>query len=101
MEPISVALASWELPKIAAPLLGSILKQGGDRLIQSLHKTDIEKAIESGEKAVKEWEKTLSFSDLLFYCAKPDGWNGFNKFLNQYFHHPTVCLLYTSDAADD
>ncbi|MGD1804052.1 HEAT repeat domain-containing protein [Dapis sp. BLCC M126] len=80
----------WELPKIAAPLLGSVLKQGGDRLFQSLNKTDIEKAIESGEKAVKEWEKILHPQKLLFYSAKPDGWNGFNKFLREYFHNSGV-----------
>ncbi|MEM1167979.1 MAG: HEAT repeat domain-containing protein [Cyanobacteria bacterium P01_H01_bin.35] len=80
----------WELPKIAAPLLGSVLKQGGDRLFQSLNKTDIEKAIESGEKAVREWEKILYPQQLLFYSAKPDGWNGFNKFLSEYFHNYSV-----------
>ncbi len=82
MEPFFLG---WELPKIAAPLLGSVLKQGSDRLFQSLNRTDIEKAIESGEKAVKEWEKILHPQQLLFYSAKPDGWNGFNKFLSKYF----------------
>jgi len=87
---VGMVLASWELPKIAAPLLGGVLKQGSDRLIQSLNKTDIEKAIISGEKAVKKWEKKLLPQQLLFYSAKPDGWNGVNKFLNQYFHNSAV-----------
>ena len=80
----------WELPKIAAPLLGSVLKQGSDRLVQFLNKTDVEKAIISGEKAVKEWEKILHPKQFLFYSAKPDGWNGFNKFLREYFDNSSV-----------
>ncbi|NEQ41556.1 MAG: signal transduction protein, partial [Okeania sp. SIO3I5] len=85
MEPSLVGLAGWELPKIAAPLLGGVLKQGSDRFVQLLNKTDVEKAIISGEKAVREWEKTLHPQQLLFYSAKPDGWNGVNKFLSKYF----------------
>ncbi|NES74509.1 MULTISPECIES: hypothetical protein [Okeania] len=82
-------LVSWVIPKVG----GYLVKKAGDRLTQTLNKTDktdIEKAIKSGEKAVKEWEKELSPQQLLFYAAKPDGWNGFNKFLSQYFEHSGV-----------
>ncbi|WP_293166358.1 hypothetical protein [Okeania sp. SIO2C9] len=79
-------LVSWVIPKVG----GYLVKKVGDRLTQSLNKTDIEKAIEAGEKAVKEWEKELLPQQLLFYSAKPDGWNGFNKFLSQYFEHSAV-----------
>ncbi|NEN93914.1 MAG: hypothetical protein F6K48_35555, partial [Okeania sp. SIO3H1] len=90
MEAGLVGLAGWGLSKIADSLWNNAWKKAGDRLTKTLNKTDIEKAIEAGEKAVKEWEKELSPQQLLFYSAKPDGWNGFNKFLSQYFEHSAV-----------
>ncbi|NEP91121.1 MAG: hypothetical protein F6K18_32345, partial [Okeania sp. SIO2C2] len=54
------------------------MKKAGDRLTKTLNKTDIEKAIKSGEKAVKEWENQLLPQQLLFYSAKQDGGNGVN-----------------------
>ena len=83
MEP---GLLNFVIPKIG----GYLLQKAGDRLIQYLNKTDIEKAIQAGEKAVKEWEIQLLPQQLLFYAAKPDGWHGVNKFLSQYFHHSAV-----------
>ncbi|MDY7008814.1 MAG: hypothetical protein SWX82_34100, partial [Cyanobacteriota bacterium] len=79
-------LVSWVIPKVG----GYLLKKAGDRLNQTLNKTDINKAIEAGEKAVKVWENQLSPQQLLFYSVKPDGWNGVNKFLSQYFEHSAV-----------
>ncbi|WP_293072882.1 NACHT domain-containing NTPase [Okeania sp. SIO3B5] len=79
-------LVSWVIPKVG----GYLVKKAGDRLTKTLNKTDIEKAIEAGEKAVKEWEKELLPQQLLFYSAKPDGWNGFNKFMSQYFENSAV-----------
>ncbi|NET29319.1 hypothetical protein, partial [Okeania sp. SIO1I7] len=54
---------SWVIPKVG----GYLVKKAGDRLTKTLNKTDIEKAIEAGEKAVKEWEKELLPQQLLFY----------------------------------
>ena len=62
------------------------MEKGSNRLIQSLNKTDIEKAVKSGEIAVKEWEKKLPPQKSLFYFAKPDGWNAIQNFLKQYFN---------------
>ncbi|MGK7923234.1 MAG: HEAT repeat domain-containing protein [Trichodesmium sp.] len=90
MEAGVVALASWGLSKIADSLWDTAWDKGGKSLTQSLNKTDIEKAIKSGEKAVKEWENKLLPQQLLFYSAKKDGWNGVNKFLSQYFQNYTV-----------
>ncbi|MDY7006335.1 MAG: HEAT repeat domain-containing protein [Cyanobacteriota bacterium] len=90
MEASLVGLAGWGLSKIADSLWDTAWEKGGKSLTQSLNKTDIEKAIKSGEKAVKEWEKELSPQQLLFYSAKQDGWNGVNKFISQYFQNSAV-----------
>ncbi|MDJ0556732.1 MAG: HEAT repeat domain-containing protein [Microcoleaceae cyanobacterium MO_207.B10] len=90
MEAGLIGLAGWGLSKIADSLWDSAWEKGSDRLTQSLNKTDIEKAIKSGEKAVKEWEKKLPPQQLLFYPAKRDGWTGVKKFLSQYFEHSAV-----------
>ncbi|NET24333.1 hypothetical protein, partial [Okeania sp. SIO1I7] len=67
MEAGLVGLAGWGLSKIADSLWNNAWKKAGDRLTKTLNKTDIEKAIEAGEKAVKEWEKELLPQQLLFY----------------------------------
>jgi len=90
MEAGIVGLAGWGLSKIADSLWDTAWEKGGKSFTQSLNKTDIEKAIKSGEKAVKEWEKKLPPQQLLFYSVKQDGWNGVNKFISQYFQHSTV-----------
>ena len=90
MEAGFVGLAGWGLSKIADSLWDDAWKKAGKNLTQSLNTTDIEKAIKSGEKAVKEWENQLPSQQLLFYSAKRDGWNGVNKFLSQYFEHSAV-----------
>ncbi len=90
MEAGLIGLAGWGISKITDSLWDTAWEKGGKSLTQSLNKTDIEKAIKSGEKAVKEWEKKLPPQQLLFYSAKQDGWNGVNKFLNQYFNHSAV-----------
>ena len=90
MEAGIVGLAGWGLSKIADSLWDTAWEKGGKSITQSLNKTDIEKAIKSGEKAVQEWEKQLPPQQLLFYSVKQDGWNGANKFLSQYFQHSVV-----------
>ncbi len=87
---MEASLATWGLSIIANSLWDSALEKGSDRLIQSLNKTDIEKAVKSGEIAVKEWEKKLPPQKSLFYFAKPDGWNGVKNFLQQYFKNSGV-----------
>ena len=87
---MEASLATWALSRIANSLWDSALEKGSDRLIQSLNKTDIEKAVKSGEIAVKEWEKKLPPQKSLFYFAKPDGWNGVKNFLQQYFNNSGV-----------
>ena len=87
---MEASLATWGLSIIANSLWDSALEKGSDRLIQSLNKTDIEKAVKSGEIAVKEWEKKLPPQKSLFYFAKPDGWNGVKNFLQQYFNNSGV-----------
>ena len=87
---VEASLATWGFSIIANSLWDIVLEKGSDRLIQSLNKTDIEKAIKSGEIAVKEWEKKLPPQECLFYFAKPDGWNGVKKFLQQYFNNSGV-----------
>ena len=90
MEAGLAGLAGWGLSKIADSLWDTAWEKGGKSITESLHKTDIEKAIKSGEKAVKEWEKQLPPQQFLFYSAKRDGWNGVNKFLIQYFDKSAV-----------
>ncbi|WP_287326209.1 HEAT repeat domain-containing protein [Okeania sp. SIO1F9] len=90
MEAGLVGLAGWGLSKIADSLWDTAWEKGSKSFTQSLNKTDIEKAIKSGEKAVKEWENQLLPQQLLFYSAKQDGWNGVNKFISQYFQHSAV-----------
>ena len=46
---MEASLATWALSRIANSLWDSALEKGSDRLIQSLNKTDIEKAVKSGE----------------------------------------------------
>ena len=87
---MEASLATWGLSIIANSLWDSALEKGSDRLIQSLNKTDIEKAVKSGVIAVKEWEKKLPPQKSLFYFAKPDGWNGVKNFLQQYFNKSGV-----------
>ncbi|NEO93624.1 MAG: NACHT domain-containing protein [Moorea sp. SIO3G5] len=89
MEPFSF-LAGLELSKIASPLLGTVAGEAGKRIIKSLKKSDVEKAIKAGEEAVKEWEKQLEPSQLLFFHAPPDGLNGVKHFLGGYFTNAAV-----------
>ncbi|NET68111.1 MAG: NACHT domain-containing protein [Moorea sp. SIO1G6] len=83
-------LASLELSKIVSPLLGIIAGQAGKHIIKSLTKSDIEKAIKAGAEAVDQWDKQLDSQQRLFFHAPPDGWNGVNRFLNDYFTHSAV-----------
>ncbi len=85
-----VGLAGWGLSKIADSLWDTAWEKGGKSLTQSLNKTDLEKALKSGEKSIEAWEKLLPPQQLLFYSAKRDGWNGANNFLSQYFAHSAV-----------
>ncbi|NEO45443.1 MAG: NACHT domain-containing protein [Moorea sp. SIO4A3] len=89
IEPLSV-LAGWAIPKIGESLLEIVSGQGWDSLSQALSKSDVEKAIKGGEEAVKEWEKQLAPSQRLFFRARPDGWNGVNNFLRDYFTNSAV-----------
>ncbi|NEO44924.1 MAG: NACHT domain-containing protein [Moorea sp. SIO4A3] len=82
--------ASLELSKIASPLLGTVAGEAGKRIIKALTKSDVEKAIKAGEDAVKEWEKQLEPSQLLFFHAPPDGLNGVKNFLQCYFTNAAV-----------
>lgn len=90
MEASLVSLAGWGVSKIADSLWDTAWKKGGKSLTQSLNKTNIEKAIKAGEKAVDEWEKQLHPQQLLFYSTKQDGWNGVHKFLSKYFENIAV-----------
>ncbi len=90
MEASLLNLTGWGVSKIADSLWDTAWEKGGKSLTQSLNKTDIEKAIKAGEKAVKEWEKQLHPQQLLFYSTKQDGWNGVHKFLSQYFENTAV-----------
>ncbi|NEO71434.1 HEAT repeat domain-containing protein [Moorena sp. SIO3H5] len=83
-------LASLELSKVASPLLGIIAGQAGKHIIQSLTKSDVEKAIKAGAEAVDQWDKQLDSQQRLFFHAPPDGWKGVNRFLNDYFTHSAV-----------
>ncbi|WP_424096368.1 HEAT repeat domain-containing protein [Moorena producens] len=89
MEPFSF-LAGLELSKIASPLLGTVAGEAGKRIVKTLTKSDVEKAIKAGEEAVKEWEKQLEPSQLLFFHAPPDGLNGVKNFLQGYFTNAAV-----------
>ncbi|NER91243.1 HEAT repeat domain-containing protein [Moorena sp. SIO3A2] len=89
IEPLSV-LAGWAIPKIGESLLEIVSGQGWDSLSQALTKSDVEKAIKAGEAAVKEWEKQRDPSQRLFFHARPDGWNGVNRFLGDYFTNSAV-----------
>ncbi|NEQ60731.1 MAG: NACHT domain-containing protein [Moorea sp. SIO4A1] len=89
MEPFSF-LAGLELSKIASPLLGTVAGEAGKRIVKALTKNDVEKAIKAGEDAVKEWEKQLEPSQLLFFHAPPDGLNGVKNFLGSYFTNAAV-----------
>ncbi|NET85438.1 MAG: NACHT domain-containing protein [Moorea sp. SIO1F2] len=89
MEPFSF-LAGLELSKIASPLLGTVAGEAGKRIVKALNKSDVEKAIKAGEDAVKEWEKQLEPSQLLFFHAPPDGLNGVKIFLQCYFTNAAV-----------
>ncbi|AOW99133.1 signal transduction protein [Moorena producens PAL-8-15-08-1] len=89
IEPLSV-LAGWAIPKIGESLLEIVSGQGWDSLSQALTKSDVDKAIKAGEAAVKEWEKQRDPSQRLFFHARPDGWNGVNNFLRDYFTHSAV-----------
>ncbi|AOY79657.2 HEAT repeat domain-containing protein [Moorena producens JHB] len=89
IEPLSV-LAGWAIPKIGESLLEIVSGQGWDSLSQALTKSDVEKAIKAGEAAVKEWEKQRDPSQRLFFHARPDGWNGVNNFLRDYFTNSAV-----------
>ncbi|AOY83182.2 HEAT repeat domain-containing protein [Moorena producens JHB] len=83
-------LASLELSQIAPPLLSIVAKEAGKHIVKSLTKSDIEKAIKAGAKAVDQWDKQLDSQQRLFFHAPPDGWNGVNRFLNHYFTHSAV-----------
>ncbi|WP_287360103.1 sister chromatid cohesion protein PDS5 [Moorena sp. SIO3B2] len=83
-------LAGWAIPKIGESLLEIVSGQGWDSLSQALTKSDVEKAIKAGEAAVKEWEKQRDPSQRLFFHARPDGWNGVNNFLRDYFTNSAV-----------
>ncbi|NEQ85352.1 MAG: NACHT domain-containing protein, partial [Moorea sp. SIO2I5] len=89
IEPLSV-LAGWAIPKIGESLLEIVSGQGWDSLSQALSKSDVDKAIKAGEAAVKEWEKQRDPSQRLFFHARPDGWNGVNRFLGDYFTNSAV-----------
>ncbi|EGJ32789.1 MULTISPECIES: HEAT repeat domain-containing protein [Moorena] len=89
MDPLSL-LASWEIPKIVSPLLGSGAAAVGKHIAQSLTKTDVEKAIKAALEAVEQWHKQLDSKQRLFFHAQPDGWNGVKNFLGNYFTNPAV-----------
>ncbi|NEQ16351.1 MAG: signal transduction protein, partial [Moorea sp. SIO3E2] len=89
MDPLSL-LTSIEISKIATSLLGTAAAVVGKHIVQSLTKSDVEKAIKAGAKAVDQWEKQLDTQQRLFFHAPPDGWNGVKKFLGNYFTNSGV-----------
>ncbi|NEO44877.1 MAG: NACHT domain-containing protein [Moorea sp. SIO4A3] len=87
MDPLSL-LASLEIPKIVSPLLAAV--KLGKGIAQFLSKSDLEKAIKAGAKAVDQWDEQLDSQQRLFFHAPRDGWNGVNNFLRNYFTNPAV-----------
>ncbi|NET68431.1 MAG: NACHT domain-containing protein [Moorea sp. SIO1G6] len=83
-------VTGWAIPKIGESLLEIVSGKGWDSLSQALTKSDVEKAIKAGEDAVKEWEKQLEPSQLLFFHAPPDGLHGVKSFLQGYFTNSAV-----------
>ncbi|WP_083305350.1 HEAT repeat domain-containing protein [Moorena producens] len=81
-------LASLEISKIASSLLAAV--KVGKGIAQFLTKSDLEKAIKAGAKAVDQWDKKLDNQQRLFFHAPPDGWNGVNNFLRNYFTNSAV-----------
>lgn len=84
MEPVTAlsTVAGWVVPKV-----GDMLWTGAtDQVKKTLNKTDVEKAIAAGLKAAECWEKEQNISHKgLFFRVKPDGWNGYPKFLERVF----------------
>ncbi|WP_287266689.1 HEAT repeat domain-containing protein [Moorena sp. SIO3A2] len=83
-------MTSIEISKIATSLLGTAAAVVGKHIVQSLTKSDVEKAIKAGVEAVDQWDKQLDTQQRLFFHAPPDGWNGVKKFLGNYFTNPAV-----------
>ncbi|NET68352.1 MAG: NACHT domain-containing protein [Moorea sp. SIO1G6] len=75
-------VTSQRISKIATSLLNGCATAVGKNIAPSLKKTDIEKAIKAGEKAVKEWNKKLDRQQRLFVDTPL---NPFNKFKNYNF----------------
>ncbi|NEQ81629.1 MAG: tetratricopeptide repeat protein, partial [Moorea sp. SIO2I5] len=78
------------VPKIVSPLLGSAAAKVGKHIAQSLTKSDIEKPIKAGVEAVYQWDKQLDSQQRLFFYVAPDGSNGVNSFLREYFSNSAV-----------
>ncbi|NET24919.1 hypothetical protein [Okeania sp. SIO1I7] len=76
----------FSIAKIAAPIAGSLANVAVKKRFQFINKTDIQKAIESGIKAVEK----LPLQQRLFYSARKDGLSGTDRFLNHYFSNSGV-----------
>ncbi|NER03852.1 MAG: NACHT domain-containing protein [Okeania sp. SIO3C4] len=80
----------FSIAKIAAPIAVNLANIAVKKGFQFINKTDIQKAIESGIKAVEKEEEKLPFQKHLFYSARKDGLSGTDRFLNHYFSNPGV-----------
>ncbi|NEP78690.1 MAG: NACHT domain-containing protein [Okeania sp. SIO3B3] len=78
------------IAKIASPIAGTLANIAAQKGFQFINKTDIQKAIESGIKAVEKEEEQLPIQQHLFYSARKDGLSGTDRFLNHYFSNPGV-----------
>ncbi|NEO92991.1 MAG: signal transduction protein, partial [Moorea sp. SIO3G5] len=94
MDPSSL-LSGLTIQKIAQSLLPIVLRKAGERIAQALNQSDIEKAIKAGVEAVDEWEKQRDTQQGLFFHVDPDGWNGVDRFLGDYFTNSAVLLELT------
>ena len=71
---------------VASKLAEMLFTGATEQLKKTLNKTDVEKAIAAGFQAADCWEKKQNLAQNgLFYRVKPDGLNGYSKFLERVF----------------
>ncbi|MGB3405743.1 MAG: HEAT repeat domain-containing protein [Microcoleaceae cyanobacterium] len=98
IEPVSTMIVSnlfgWAIGKVADTIWQGASdtdkSTGGIRIKQTIHKSDIERGIRSGLKAVEEWQKYQNPQHLPFYSMSPDGYKGVPRFLEKVFNHSGV-----------
>ncbi len=78
------------IAKIAGPIAGPLANIAVKKGFQFINKTDIQKAIEAGIKAVEKGEERFPHQQRLFYSAQKDGLFGTDNFLNHYFSNSGV-----------